>query len=434
MIASILIIIVFLIFAFLMITKRISALLAMPFMAFFIAAIAGIFSGMPFFNSGKDDLFGFLFNTVLAEGPSRLATAMMYTVFGSILSQIVQKTGIAERLVKTAAELAGDKKLIVAAFLTVASTAVFGSVTGLGGFIMVSSLVLPVMMAAGLSPLLSSCLILFSLSIGGIFNPANWGFFKDALGVELSVIKQLSISYAVLLSIVCVIFLLVEYVREKRRISWSINISAEKTVKISPLALITPVIPIVLIINPFYSFPVVPSFIIASIYGIVFTDIKKFIPTLTASIIDGIKDIAPVIGLFIGIGMLLNAVMAPCTSDIMRPLLTAIIPSGKMGYILFFFLLAPLALYRGPFNLYGLGSGLAALLIGSGLLSPAAVMAAFLSVGQIQGICDPTNTHNVWLAQYMKVSTNDMLTKTLLYVWVFVLAALVYAVFIRGVV
>ena len=433
MLASILIIAVFLVFAVLMITKKISALLAMPFMAFFIALISGLFSGMPFFKGGKDSLMEFLFTTVIADGSARLATAIMYTVFGSILSQAVQKTGIAEKLVKTSAELAGDKKLVIALVLTVASTIVFGSITGLGGFIMVASLVLPVMMAAGLSPLLSSCLILFSLSIGGIFNPANWGFYKDALGVEIAVIKNLSVSYAVILSIVCIAFIIIEYLREKKRIAWAVNITDEPKIKISPFALLTPLLPIILIVNPFYSVPVVPAFIIASIYGISFMGFKKIIPTFTASIIDGIKDIAPVIGLFIGIGMLLNSVMAPCTSTIMKPLLTAIVPSGKTAYILFFFILAPLALYRGPFNLYGLGSGLAALLIGSSILSPPAVMAAFLSVGQIQGICDPTNTHNVWLSQYMKVSTGDMLTKTLPYVWCFVLFALLSAVFLGGV-
>lgn len=433
MLASILIIFVFLVFAVLMITKKISALLAMPFMAFFIALISGLFSGMPLFTGGKGDLTEFLFSTVISDGSVRLSTAIMYAVFGSILSQTVQKTGIAEKLVKTSAELAGDKKLLIALILTAASTVVFGSITGLGGFIMVASLVLPVMMAGGLSPLLSSCLILFSLSIGGIFNPANWGFYKDALGIDIAVIKNLSVSYALILSAVCIIFIVIEYFREKKRIACAINITDEPKIKISPLALLTPLLPIIFIVNPFYSLPVVPSFVIASIYGVAFMGFKKIIPTFTASVIDGIKDIAPVIGLFVGIGMLLNSVMAPCTSDIMRPLLTAVVPSGKIAYIVFFFILAPLALYRGPFNLYGLGSGLAALLIGSSILSPSAVMAAFLSVGQIQGICDPTNTHNVWLAQYMKVGTNEILVKTLPYAWGFVLFALLYAVFVGGV-
>ena len=33
-------------------------------------------------------------------------------------------------------------------------------------------------------------------------------------------------------------------------------------------------------------------------------------------------------------------------------------------YIIFFAILAPLALYRGPMNMFGLGSGIAALIIG----------------------------------------------------------------------
>lgn len=432
MTAAILIIGVFVFFAFLMITKRMSALLAMPFMAVSCALVAGIFSGRPLYDKEGGDLFSFLFVDVMTKGSFRLAEAMMYAVFGSLLSQVVQKTGIAERIVKTAAELAGDRKILIAVLLSVASAAVFTSVTGLGGFIMVASLVLPVMMAAGLSPLYSSCLLLLSLAVGGIFNFANWGFYKSALGVEVDVIREFSVAYAILLALVAALFLIVEMLRERGRILWAVK-TDEKKRKLPAAALLTPILPILLILNPWYSFPVIPAFIAAALYGAVTAEFSKTVAVLTASAVEGLRDVAPVLGLFIGIGMLLNAVMAPETAAIMKPFLAGIVPSGKISYLLCFVFLAPLALYRGPFNLYGLGSGLAAILIGSNLMAPVAVMAAFLAVGQIQSVCDPTNTHNVWLSQYMKVSTDDILKKTLPYVWGFVLLALLYAVFFKGV-
>jgi hypothetical protein len=60
-------------------------------------------------------------------------------------------------------------------------------------------------------------------------------------------------------------------------------------------------------------------------------------------------------------------------------------------------------------------------------------MAAFLAVGQIQGVCDPTNTHNVWLATFSKSSTEKFLRMTLPYVWGFATAALAYSSMIDGV-
>jgi len=45
------------------------------------------------------------------------------------------------------------------------------------------------------------------------------------------------------------------------------------------------------------------------------------------------------------------------------------------------------------------------------------VMAAFFSVGLIQGVCDPTNTHNVWIANHLGVDVQQVLRRTLPYVW-----------------
>jgi hypothetical protein len=38
-------------------------------------------------------------------------------------------------------------------------------------------------------------------------------------------------------------------------------------------------------------------------------------------------------------------------------------------------------------------------------------------VGQIQGVCDPTNTHNVWIANYVGSDVQKILRRTLGYVW-----------------
>jgi hypothetical protein len=42
----------------------------------------------------------------------------------------------------------------------------------------------------------------------------------------------------------------------------------------------------------------------------------------------------------------------------------------------------------------------------------------YLAVGQIQGISDPTNTHNVWLANEMRVDVQKILWNTIPYTWI----------------
>jgi hypothetical protein len=119
----------------------------------------------------------------------------------------------------------------------------------------------------------------------------------------------------------------------------------------------------------------------------------------------------------LGIGMLVKAVTHPAVLDQIQPHLAAVMPGAPVTYVLVFTMLAPLALYRGPLNVYGMGFGLAKVMAAAPGLGPAAVMAALLSVGQIQGVCDPTNTHNVWIANYVGSDVQRILRRTIGYVW-----------------
>ena len=97
-----------------------------------------------------------------------------------------------------------------------------------------------------------------------------------------------------------------------------------------------------------------------------------------------------------------------------------------MVYVIAFTILSPLALYRGPLNSYGLGSGLANIMLAAGTMSPAAVGNALRATGVVQGVSDPTNTQNVIVADYAKVDVNAILKSTLPYTIFVTFVALVY--------
>jgi len=316
MIPALLIIIVFIVLAALMITKRLPTLLAMPVMALAIGLVSAISAGLPIIssNGSGNSIVQFLFSQVLTEGSIKLSKAMMYAIFGAILSQVILKTGIAERIVKTAAELAGDRKFLVALFLTGASALVFTSLTGLGGVIMIGTLVLPVMMAAGISARLASSLLLFSIAIGGVFNAANWGFYESALKVDLATIRSFATSYGIMLALVTLVFLLIEMKRDRVRFAWSVNVPSEPS-RMPHVAYLTPIIPVVLLLNPWYRWEIIPAFMAAALYGVLTTEPRKAVATLTASVIEVLIGIGPVLVLIIVIGVVLNAVMYPVTSD-----------------------------------------------------------------------------------------------------------------------
>lgn len=452
---GLLIIVTFGVFAGLMMSRRMPALLALPCMSVVIAVISGAFytwpevdkieSVSPFgkvfrnlVGSGWDSVLtenqgyiNFLAVDVMTAGPAKLATAAMFAIFGAILSQQVMRSGIAQRIVSVTAEYAGDRKMLLAGLLTVVVAVCFTTVTGLGAVIMLGSLVLPILLGAGLSAEFAACLMLFAIAIGGVFNPVNYGFYVTTIGVPEEVAKHYVLVYGLLLALTAFVFFLVKGRREAQTFSWAVP-APQPVGKSVPLpALLTPLIPIGLIM--IFNWQIIPAFVAGILYGALTTDAKNALQNVTASTLEGLKDVAPVIGLFIGIGMALNAMMAEPTKQALEPLMKAIIPTTPTGYLVFFSVLAPLALYRGPLNFFGLGAGVAGLINGIGLMPPVALMAAFFAVGQIQGVCDPTNTSNVWLATFTKSSTEKFLKATIPYVWGFVVAALAYASLVDGV-
>lgn len=138
---------------------------------------------------------------------------------------------------------------------------------------------------------------------------------------------------------------------------------------------------------------------------------------LTRSVIEGTREAVPALILIIGIGMLLKAAQLPEVSKSFQPILASIIPENGLLFILTFALLSPLALYRGPLNLWGMGSGIIGILLGTGRMSPQLIMSTFFSSGMIQGVCDPTNTHNVWIANYLRLEVFDLTKRTFFWIY-----------------
>jgi hypothetical protein len=159
-----------------------------------------------------------------------------------------------------------------------------------------------------------------------------------------------------------------------------------------------------------------------------FTTLKKgSVNLLSRSVYEGINSVGPAVALIMGIGMVLNAVMHPAVTDKVAPILVTILPTTPVHYVLFFAVLAPLTLYRGPLNIWGMGAGLIGLMVTAKVMPEAAIMAALMSVGQIQGVCDPTNTQNVWIANNLNINVQDILKRTVVYIWILALIGLLIA-------
>lgn len=424
---GILILLVFLAAAGLMFTRRLPALLALPLMAILIGLIVGCSQPEVTWVGLK----ALIFDQILTKGASRMAGAMVTTMFGAVLSQVVMRQGIAQQFIRWAAEYAGDRKMLLGLVLFAVVAFNFSALSGLGAVIMLGSLVLPILVSSGFTPIYAATLMLLGIGLGGMFNPANWRFYVELLNLPPDQVKFYSVRVAAIMLSVAIFYLIFEGRRQSKVFAWAAVNDEPEGPRVPLPALFTPILPPFLMLA--FGWPDIPAFMTAIVYGCLTTQPRRLVSNVTAAILEGLKDVGPVVALFIGLGMTLNATMDDSAKAIMNPFLERVLPGSPLAYVAFFTLLAPLALYRGPFNLYGLGAGFAALMAKSTVLPPLAVMTAFMSVGQMQSICDPTNTANVWIGQFVQISPEKILKHTIPYVLVFILMALSFMVSFMGV-
>jgi len=414
--------VVFLALVAAMYVRVLPALLALPVLAVSLAAVAG----MHWQN---------IFSDVVSDGGMRLKTAILAAIMGAILAQVVEKTGIAQTAIKKTAELGGDRPIILAVLLTIVIALLFTTLGGLGAVIMVATIVIPILLSLGMRPLYVGCLFLLAMSLGGAFNLTNWQLYKDTLGMSNAQIGAFAYPFAVLTLLATFFFLFVEGKRMGKARFKAVVTEPETTHTFVPwYALLTPVVPLVPVLafallpkifrwhTAPYDFPITVALLLGIMYGAITTWRKgqSTVQLLTKSAFDGVAAVGPALVLMIGIGMVLIATMSPEVGLIINPLAAKIAPksgsaAGITQYVLLFGLFAPLALYRGPYNLWGMGAGIIGVL--KPFMPAGAIMGAFMSVGMIQGVCDPTNTHNVWIANYTNTDVQDILKRTLPYMW-----------------
>ncbi|MBM4162278.1 MAG: citrate transporter, partial [Ignavibacteria bacterium] len=131
MTVGLIILVVFLVAAILMFLRKLPALLALPLMAIAIAAIEVL--------TGKLSVQD-LMQCVIADGAIRLADPIVISMFGGMLSILMQKTGVAESFVRRGAELAGDNPWVVTVIMLFIITLLFTTIGGLGAVIMVGTI------------------------------------------------------------------------------------------------------------------------------------------------------------------------------------------------------------------------------------------------------------------------------------------------------
>lgn len=270
MLQGILIVVAFLVVAALMMTKKIPTLLALPLMAVVICIIAGV----PMFGKNADGAeIGWL-TTVFEAGTVRMGSAIMATIFGAWLGQLMNKTGVTENIIKKSAELGGDRPLVVTLIMVVATAVLFTTLSGLGSIIMVGSIVLPILISVGVPAASAACIFLMAFTTGLACNIANWKSFASIFSLDIADIQGFEIYLMAATAIATLIMVIVEFKRNGIKFAFSAPVDNTKPTKQltgvrGGLAMITPLIPIVLV--AFLKVPVTPAFTVGIIWCLLFT-------------------------------------------------------------------------------------------------------------------------------------------------------------------
>jgi len=410
----------FAIMVLLMMTRKLPTILALPIMAIGIALIAGI----PF-QGGESNIV----SSVIDQGSMRMSTAIAGLFFGGFFGKVLSKVGITSTIIRKAAELAGDKPLPIALAFLVVCSIIFAASNGLGMVILVGTIIIPIMISAGISPLVAGTVLLLSNGIGVTFSVSTLAVYIDVLGLSQETVTSYSLLCGIPLIIVAIIMIVYgTKFSKKTRKAWAMpaaDLSSEKNVR--AIALISPLVPVILVFV--WKLPLIASIIIGIIVAIILSTPKNVIQVVSSAFVEGIQDTAGAAALMIGIGMVLKAVMAPEVALVLEPLIKAIIPTNSIMFVLIFGLLSPLAIYRGPLNVWGLGSGIIALLAASGM-NPIAAMVALRLDSNVQAVCDPTNSHNVWVADFTKTDVNEFTKKSIVWIMASTFIGLIVASFI----
>ncbi|MFD7500084.1 transporter [Streptomyces sp. NPDC059850] len=406
-------------------TKKLPTAFALVLLGVVIAFV----SGAPV--TGKNSVF----DTVLQEGAPALAATMIAILLGSWLGKLLDETGIAGTLVRKIVEFGGDRPTVVALGVLLVSTLV-GTVTGSAPAAMLAGIIgIPAMIAVGIPKVTAAGTILMGIAAGMPFELPVWQFFSSALDLPVSEVRDFMVKLFPFALFAAVMFVLVESRRRGVEHTWAFRTEAPRTnaprtktprtkggrrrarLGDAPwYALLTPVLPLVLALG--FELAIIPSLLAGVLYALVTTTRpREMNRRLLRTLYGGFEVAAAPITLFVAIGILLAAVKLPGAVDALEPLVTAVSPQNPVLFVVVFTALVPLCLYRGPLNVYGLGAGIAGVLIAAGIYPAAAVLGITASYNQVFGVADPTSTQTVWSAQYAGVGPQQVMTRTLPYVW-----------------
>lgn len=359
---------------------------------------------------------------VLQGGGVAYASAVIIIVFGAWFAQILIQTGIAESVIRSAVELAGDRALVIAMTITLVTALLFTSMYGVGAAIAIGVIALPIMLSQGIPPRVAAPAFTMGIGAGTMVNLVQFGTFQKLFpGI------QYQSPWLVMWAIGGAVYVMCAWAMEFVYIG---RLGARRQAAVNTLdpdearlrrrtpyyTYIVPILPVLMIVV--LKWEIIPTFLLSIVLALALTwndrTLQGHINLFNKTFYDAFPDIATIAALWTICGMIIVAGQMPQVSAALKPIFGPILPHTPLQAAIFFGLLGGIgSIYRGPLVVIGTGAAVLALILDNKDLPIPYLYSVWLAPTVMQGSVDPTNSWTLWTIGYTKVPHGEFLRTAL---------------------
>lgn len=413
---SVIVFIMFLVTAGLIIVRKIEFVRALPAFGIITALLAGV----PITGSGEN-----IADFVIVDGVINLAEPMFIYVLSMMFADFILKYGIKDELDYLCRYYLAERPQWTVWFITVLTVLFSAVIMHIGAIMLSAILFVPLLLKAGLNKQSAVALLLLATGLGSCLNPGYHLLYAGLLNLDIGSVKE----FYYIMAFLCVIAIMVYISLNSKAINPVFRQKAVKRridFKLLCMVIMPVIFVLVLKIN------IECSLILTLSYGFLAIGAKRPFMNLLFSLQEAILKSVDVIILLSAVGIFMHAVKTQAVVDLMAPLLLCLMPKTATECLLFFTILTPLVLYKGPFNMQGMGAGLSSVIMASTTLNPMVLGMALLSLNTLRKIMDPIEVQNIAVMQYVQVDNNLVIKKVLPYAMAINYFALFYALVISS--
>jgi len=397
MVTGIALLVAFLIVVALIIRGQ-SPIIMLLILAIVWAAIAGI---------GIQDIQ----KDVISGGGAKYASSVIQIVFGAWFAQVLIQTGIAESVIRSAAELAGDRPVITAMIINLVTALLFTGMFGVGAAIAVGVVAIPIMLNQGIPARVAAPAFTMGVGAGMFVNPTLFGQFKPFFpGIVYEMPWQQVWMTGLVIYVLCawlMIYLTLRVFGVRKLASVDTAAMAQAPRKRTPYyTYIVPIVPVVMVVA--FKWEIIAALLLSIVIALLLTardrTFQGHLNLFNKTFYDAFPDIATIAALWTICGMIIVTGQMEPVKAALQPIFAPILPHTKLEAAVFFGVLGGiLSIYRGPLVVVGTGAAVLAILLANHDIPIPYLYTLWLGATVLQGSMDPTNSWTLWTIGYTKV-------------------------------